>query len=162
MTRSCRRLTRMEPRRRRFKPMNISWNWRSSCAAYELSEVNILRASQPTERTKEIQGPANSNDLNPNTDTIHPGRTVSSFSSSNSANSAQFYRLPKISLPSFSGDIMSFWDSYESIIHSNANLTDVQKFTYLKSQLEGTAARVVEGFAMTNANYVRATDLLKE
>lgn len=49
-----------------------------------------------------------------------------------------------------------------STIHSNANLTDVQKFTYLKSQLEGTAARVVEGFAMTNANYVRAIELLKE
>ena len=108
----------------------------------------------------------NNNSLIPNTDTIHPGRTVSSFSSSsNSANSAQFYRLPKISLPSFSGDILqwqSFWDSYESTINSNANLTDVQKFTYLKSQLEGTAARVVEGFAMTNANCVRAIDLLKE
>ena len=103
----------------------------------------------------------NNNGLNPNTDTIHPGRT----SSSSSANSAQFYRLPKVSLQSFNGDILqwqSFWDSYESRIHSNANLTDVQKFTYLKSQLEGNAARVVEGFAMTNANYVRAIDLLKE
>jgi hypothetical protein len=70
-----------------------------------------------------------------------------------------------MSLPSFSGDILqwqSFWDSYESTIHTNVNLTDVQKFTYLKSQLEGNAARVIEGFAMTNANYARAIDLLRE
>ena len=70
-------------------------------------------------------------------------------------------------MPSFSGDILqwqSFWDSYESTIyvHSNVNLTDVQKFTYLKSQLEGSAASVIEGFAMSYANYARAIDLLKE
>ena len=49
----------------------------------------------------------NNNGLNPNTGTIHPDRTVSSLSSSgSSANSAQFYRLSRISLPSFSGDIL--------------------------------------------------------
>ena len=86
-------------------------------------------------------------------------------SSSSSANSAQFYRLPKISLPSFSGDILqwqSFGDSYESIIHCNANLTNAQKFTYLNSQLEGAAACVIEGFTMTNANYTHAIDFMKE
>ena len=51
---------------------------------------------------------------------------------------------------------------YESTIHCNANLTDIQKFTYLKSQLEGAAACVIEEFAITNANYARATDLLKQ
>ena len=70
-----------------------------------------------------------------------------------------------MALPSFSGDILQwqpFWDSYESKIHANTNLTDVQKFTYLKSQLEGSAASVIEGFAMTNTNDARAIDLLKE
>ena len=102
----------------------------------------------------------NNNGLNPYT-IIHP-ESVRSLTSSNSA---QYYRLPKISLPYFSGDILqwqSFWDSYESTIHSSVNLTDVQKFTYLKSQLEGSAASVIEGFAMTNANYARAIDLLQE
>ena len=74
------------------------------------------------------EGLGNSGTSEQQRNNIHPGRTVSSFSSSsNSANSAQLYRLPKISLPSFSGDILqwqSFWDSYS---HSNANLTDVQK-----------------------------------
>ena len=73
----------------------------------------------------------NNNGLNPDA-TVHP-ESVSNLSSSHST---QYYRLPKISLPSFSGDILLwqfFWDSYESTIHSNVNLTDVQKFTYLKS-----------------------------
>jgi hypothetical protein len=68
-------------------------------------------------------------------------------------------------LPGFRGDILqwqSFRDSYESTIHTNVNLTDVQKLTYLKSQLEGNASRVIEVFAMTNANYARAIDLLRE
>ena len=107
----------------------------------------------------------NNNGLNANSNSFHPDRTVSNLSHSSFVNSAQFYRLLKISLPCFDGDILqcqSFWDSYGSIIHTNVNLTDVQMFTYLKSQLEGNAARVVEGFAMTSANYTRAIDLLRE
>ena len=108
----------------------------------------------------------NSNGLNANTNSFHPDRTVSNLShSSSSVNSAQFYRLPKISLSCFNGDILqwqSFWDIYRSTIHTNVNLTDVQKFMYLKSQLEGNAARVIEGFAMTSANFTRAIDLLRE
>ncbi|XP_060568771.1 uncharacterized protein LOC132727352 [Ruditapes philippinarum] len=79
--------------------------------------------------------------------------------------SAQYHRLPKLSLPKFNGDILSwqtFWDSFESTVHLNCNLTDVQKFSYLKSQLEGEANRTIDGFALTNTNYARATELLKE
>ncbi|KAH3697554.1 hypothetical protein DPMN_085057 [Dreissena polymorpha] len=47
-------------------------------------------------------------------------------------------------------------------MHSNINLTNVQKFGYLKDQLEGTAAMTVQGFALTNAKYMRAVDLLRE
>ena len=106
------------------------------------------------------------NGLNANTSSFHRDKTVSNLShSSSSVNSVKFYRLPKISLPCFNGDILqwqSFWDSYGSTIHKNVNLTDVQRFTYLNSQFEGNAARVIEGFAMTSANYTRAIDLLRE
>ena len=47
-------------------------------------------------------------------------------------------------------------------MHLNINLTDVQKFSYLKSLLESDAARMVDGFALTNSNYARAIDLMKE
>jgi len=82
-----------------------------------------------------------------------------------STSSTQFSKLPKLTLPTFDGDILQwqrFWDSFESSIHSNGNLTDVQKFGYLKAQLEGAAAMTVEGFTLTNANYTRAVELLRE
>ena len=42
------------------------------------------------------------------------------------------------------------------------NFTDVQKFNYLKSQLESVATSTIEGFALTNVNYGRAIELLRQ
>ena len=75
------------------------------------------------------------------------------------------HRLPKLDLPQFDGDVLqwnTFWDSYESTIHYNSTLTPIQKFSYLKAQLVGTAAQTVAGFALTNANYDTAVGLLRE
>ena len=75
------------------------------------------------------------------------------------------HKLPKVSLPTFNGDLLAFqtfWDSFESSVHNNPSLSDVQKFTYLKSLLEEEAARTIDGFALTNANYQQALCLLKE
>ena len=50
-------------------------------------------------------------------------------------------KLPKLSLRRFNGDITkwaSFWDSFDSAIHSNASLSGVDKFNYLNSLLEST------------------------
>ena len=53
-------------------------------------------------------------------------------------------RLPKLSLPRFNGDLMkwpTFWDSYESAIHNNDELTEVDKFNYLRSLLQTNSPR---------------------
>jgi len=50
-------------------------------------------------------------------------------------------KLPKLTLPHFNGNQVrwtAFWDSYESVIHSNDELTEVDKFNYLRSLLEGS------------------------
>ncbi|XP_052227387.1 uncharacterized protein LOC127842104 [Dreissena polymorpha] len=81
------------------------------------------------------------------------------------SNASQYHRLPKLSLPTFKGDILqsqTFWDSFETTVHLNTNLSDIQKFSYLKSLLECDASRTIDGFALTNANYKRAIELLKE
>lgn len=54
-----------------------------------------------------------------------------------------------------------FWDSFEAAVHSNPNLTGVEKFNYLRAQLEGEAARTAGGFPLTNANYEQSISLLK-
>ena len=42
-------------------------------------------------------------------------------------------KLPKLVLRPFNGDITAwttFWESYESAVHNNRNLTDIDKFNY--------------------------------
>ncbi|XP_071170914.1 uncharacterized protein [Mytilus edulis] len=76
-----------------------------------------------------------------------------------------YHRLPKLDLPYFNGDILkwqTFWDCFESSIHYNDTLTPIQKFNYLKAQLEGSAAQTVDGFALTNGNYETAVNLLRD
>ena len=56
--------------------------------------------------------------------------------------------LPKISLPRCNGNstkFFSFWESFESIVVDNNDLTPVDRFNYLKASLEGTAAKALEG-----------------
>ena len=46
-------------------------------------------------------------------------------------------------------------------MHHNPNLTGIEKFNYLRAQLEGEAARTVSGFPLTTANYEQCIMLLK-
>ena len=51
-------------------------------------------------------------------------------------------RLPKITMQPFDGDVTnwtSFWDSFDSAIHRNAGLNEIDKFNYLRSLLKGSA-----------------------
>ena len=78
---------------------------------------------------------------------------------------SDYHKLSKLNLPTFSGrtlDWLSFWDSYESAIHRNPSLSEVQKFNYLKSLLNGDALQTIAGFSMTNTNYEKAISLLQE
>ncbi|XP_062533247.1 uncharacterized protein LOC134202208 [Armigeres subalbatus] len=68
-------------------------------------------------------------------------------------------RLPQISLPEFDGDYkqwLSFKSTYVSLIHDSGELSDVQKFHYLKSALKGEAAKLIESLTLTNDNYLIA------
>ena len=74
-------------------------------------------------------------------------------------------RLPRLTLPTFKGDVThwtSFWDSYNSAIHSNSQLTTIDKFNYLHSLVKGPAARSIKGLTLTEGNYKSAFDLLKQ
>ena len=86
-----------------------------------------------------------------------------SVSYTNSLNSSSYHRLPKLQMPEFDGEIaewQTFWDSYESTVHLNATLYDVQKFTYLRSVIHGSASSSIAGFPLTNSNYSNVIDLL--
>ena len=74
-------------------------------------------------------------------------------------------RLPKLEIPSFSGEKLKwaeFWDSFEAAVHVNTSLSDVEKLNYLMSKLTGEAKNSVSGIFLSNENYQVAVELLKE
>ena len=74
-------------------------------------------------------------------------------------------KLPKLVLKKFGGDPTdwtTFWDSFESAVHMNPDLTGMDKFNYLHSLLERTAAEAISGLKVTAANYEEAISILKK
>lgn len=71
-------------------------------------------------------------------------------------------KLPKITLPHFNGSLMkwpTFWDSYESAVHNNKDLSDVDKFNYLRLL---SAYDAIAGLTLSAANYREAIEILKK
>jgi len=74
-------------------------------------------------------------------------------------------RLRKLTLRRFNGDPktwMEFWDSFEGVVHSNQQLSDRDKFEYLRDSLEGKAKHSIAGFRLTDANCKVALQMLKD
>lgn len=72
-------------------------------------------------------------------------------------------RLPKLTIKPFSGNVpawTTFWDSYKSTIHENAELSDIEKINYLRSLLTHGAAEAIAGLTLTAANYKDAIQIL--
>lgn len=74
-------------------------------------------------------------------------------------------KLPKITLKKFQGDPVQydpFWDAFSSAVDENQQLSDVDKFNYLKNLLEGPAAAAIRGLPLTADNYAAAKEILKK
>ena len=72
-------------------------------------------------------------------------------------------KLPRLNLPTFGGKLTtwpSFWDSFSSMIHTNDELSKIDKFKYLLSSLEGEAKDTLLGFNLTDAQYDQAVEHL--
>ena len=85
-----------------------------------------------------------------------PGAILSSYSA--------HVKLPKLSLKKFNGELTkwtTFWDTFESAVHNNPVLTNIDKFSYLNSLLESTASEAIAGLTLTSANYTEAIATLK-
>ena len=74
-------------------------------------------------------------------------------------------KLPKLSLERFNGEVTkwwTFWDTFDSSINGNPGLSDIDKFIYLKSLLEGIASKAASGLKLTAANYAEAVSILRK
>lgn len=87
----------------------------------------------------------------------------SSTSNHSNIDSGSQVKLPTIKLPSFSGSFgswLEFKDSFVALVHQNSNISDIQKYYYLKSALQGEANNIIQSIPVSSANYTIAWDLL--
>ena len=81
---------------------------------------------------------------------------------SSSSNGA---KLPKLHIKRFAGDPknwQTFCDSFSSAVHKNASLTNVEKFNYLRSLLDGPALNSITGLPLTELNCKEAIEILTD
>ena len=74
-------------------------------------------------------------------------------------------KLPKLTLPSFSGEHtqwVSFWDQFTTLVDSKRDMTNIEKLSYLKLALNGDAAQIVSSLLVTDTNYDIAKRKLEE
>ena len=65
-------------------------------------------------------------------------------------------KLPKLELKSFSGNYeewQSFWDTFESAVNRNTDISRIQKVIYLKSCVTGAGESAITGLPLTEDNY---------
>ena len=74
-------------------------------------------------------------------------------------------KLPKLSVKSFNGDPIlwpRFIDTFNNAVDENSQLTEIEKFSYLKSYLTVDAEKAVGGLSLTAENYAQGLTILKD
>ncbi len=74
-------------------------------------------------------------------------------------------KLPKIDLPHFRGNLTrwtAFWDSFNAAVHLNDRLSEIDKFNYLRSLLEGTAYNAIAGMALSAVNCREVIEIFRK
>lgn len=129
----------------------------------ELTEAEMQHRAPIQQTYDAIIGRARKYLHESNNDLVSIKANNSSCPSENQPHSASSLRLPKLTIPRFSGDI-SNWRTFHNLfrvsIHESPKLNPVEKFQYLLTSLGGEALDLVKGLAVTEANYAVAWDLL--
>eukprot|EP00117_Sycon_ciliatum_P009708 scpid110092/ scgid11890/ len=74
-------------------------------------------------------------------------------------------KLPVLKIPVFNGNVLQypeFIDMFESTIHNNTKLSNVEKLVYLRNHPSDSALDTIMGITLTGNNYAAALDILKE
>ena len=74
-------------------------------------------------------------------------------------------RLPKLEMKKFGGDPVvwpEFYETFKVSVHENGDLSDVERFSYLKHYVFGEAASCIQGLPLSSDNYSEALKLLED
>ena len=97
--------------------------------------------------------------------TSPPPRATASATRDDASARETKVKLPKLTIQPFKGELTAwttFWDAYEVAIHSNRSLSDIERFNYLRSLLQGPALDAITGLTLTAANYREAVEVLSK
>jgi hypothetical protein len=74
-------------------------------------------------------------------------------------------KLPKLDVPIFDGDLLSwtqFWEQFSVSVHDRSEISDAEKLAYLRSALkDGPAKMSIEGLSRSGEHYSEAIECLK-
>ncbi|KMQ84171.1 hypothetical protein RF55_18256, partial [Lasius niger] len=128
---------------------------------FELSEYNTSKIFEDTENTYVLQRSALDEYANRYKTApaapVHVGEPM--------GDPAPKTALPCIKLQNFSGayaDWPSFRDLFQSVIGENASISNIERFHYLRSCLQGPAEKLIRPLAVTGENYNRAWAILSK
>ncbi|XP_008182367.1 uncharacterized protein LOC103309231 [Acyrthosiphon pisum] len=65
-------------------------------------------------------------------------------------------KLKPLEIPTFSGkfeDWVTFQDIFCALVHTNKSITDIEKFCYLRNELEGEASSLIKNLETSSTNY---------
>jgi len=83
----------------------------------------------------------------------------------NTTTSTHHSRLPSLKLPHFDGTYSNykrFEGAFINLVHSDPFIPEIDKFNYLLNCLSGPALKVVRAYQVSDDNYSKAFDRLKE
>ena len=92
-------------------------------------------------------------------------KAESDVGSVSNVHNPSLFKLPKISIPPFHGELVkwvTFWEIFNSMVHDVCSYTDLHKMIYLVNSLKGDAANIVKGLAVSGSNYQVARRALEE
>lgn len=96
---------------------------------------------------------------------LKPDQIVASTKmSTNEGHSSSLAKLPKITIPTFSGkyeEWTTFKDLFVSLVHKNRSLDNVQRLHYLKGHVTGEAELLIRHTPIADSNYERCWELLE-
>lgn len=72
-------------------------------------------------------------------------------------------KLPTIQMPTFDGSYntwLEFRDKFLSLVHNSNEISNIEKFHYLKSALKGNAELIIDSVEISSQNYMVAWELL--
>ncbi len=112
---------------------NTEQNTEANEQTSQVSQSSSISSQSPN--TSSTQG-TNTHLQNTNTLTQNSSMQIPNVNTHLTQNQPTAVRskLPKLILPKFKGDVTSyrsFWEMFESAVHKNASLTNIDKFNYL-------------------------------